>query len=101
MPQWSPAIRLEKPTLSGLSRILLLRAAHSNPPTLQLSFISNVYSRTIEISNACCNRMKYCISILYIAFVCLLSPVHSQSISGVVNSYYHVISVNNANNKAA
>ena len=44
--------------------------------------------------------MKYCVSILYIAFVCLLSPARSQSISGVVNSYYHVISVNNASNKA-
>ena len=44
--------------------------------------------------------MKYCISILCIFFVCLFNPAEAQSISGVVNSYYHVISVNNAVNKA-
>jgi len=45
--------------------------------------------------------MKYCISILCIIFCLQSNPSCSQTISGVVNNYYQVISVKNANNSAA
>ena len=44
--------------------------------------------------------MKYCISILFGVFALLLNPIRAQTISGVVNSYYVVNSVNNATNSA-